>query len=298
MNPSIERIIPERSNNDLIYAQHLNRYIFASQFCAGKIVADVGCGVGYGARYLSSIGVKKIYAIDKSTEAIDYAKKNFSAPSIDYQVAEAENLSKKIKDKTVDVVVAFELIEHLYEQEVLLKEISRILKPEGLALISTPNLSNHPAGNPFHVKELTKDDLCKLLNKHFTKISLFYQGSNLADSIFSINDAQYTSNLNPLHQKCLKIVPLDPNDCEYFIAICTNGNTMPDVQSNTVIFNSHELAKYKKLLTEKDRLIQEQYNVVRQKDELIKKQDQFVRERDELIKKQDALIRQLNTPKS
>lgn len=77
----------------------------------------------------------------------------------------------------MDVVVSFETLEHLSEQEAMLSEIRRVLRQDGLLIISTPNkpLYSRQGDNPFHVKELCREEFVALLKSRFAHVSLLGQ---------------------------------------------------------------------------------------------------------------------------
>ena len=82
-------------------------------------------------------------------------------------------------DGTFDVVVSFETIEHILEQNEFLDEIKRVLKPAGLLIMSSPNRAQYSDArgysNEFHVKELYRAEFSELLNARFQHISWFSQ---------------------------------------------------------------------------------------------------------------------------
>ena len=166
-----ERIIPDVIGAENTFQEHLIRYEFASQFCENKVVLDIGCGSGYGSHYLKTSGARDVYGIDISQEAADYCRKKY--PSCHYKQGSAINTG--YDDHFFDVVVCFELIEHLKEQYELMTEIKRILKKDGVLIMSTPNKDNYPPGNPFHAKELTEKEYTDLLHTFFSVNKVFYE---------------------------------------------------------------------------------------------------------------------------
>jgi len=162
-----ERLIPELNKGQAFFYEHLVRYLFSSQFVRNKIVLDVGCGSGYGSYILARQGgANKIFAVDISQDAIEYAKSRYKHRNIDFKVDDAEEL-KTISNKIVDILVAFELIEHLNDQDKFLGQVKRVLKKSGLFIVSTPNKYTYPDGNPFHTKELYPEEFYRLLKKYF-----------------------------------------------------------------------------------------------------------------------------------
>ena len=157
--------------------EFLARYKFASEFTKDKEVLDIGTGLGAGAHYIVLNGAKRVLGIDYSRIAIEYAKRHFSLANLEFKVMEAIDLS--LPANFFDVIVAFEIIEHLlpkYHQQ-FLSSIAQLLKSDGVCLISTPNKlfwsPNHfRPYNPYHTKEFRPKEFANLLQDYFSYISL------------------------------------------------------------------------------------------------------------------------------
>lgn len=102
-------------------------------------ILDIGCGVGTMDFYLASKG-KKITGIEISSNAISIAKKNAKllnvSKNIDFIAAEFPN---KILNKKYDLVIFSEVIEHLENDNKALRDIWRVLKLNGILVITTPS---------------------------------------------------------------------------------------------------------------------------------------------------------------
>ena len=135
-----ERIVPEAVNCEpnfalKMYQEHVARYLLAAQFCDGKSVIDVGCGVGYGAQLLAQRGAKSVVAFDLSEDAIAHARANYSHERVTYF---ADSVHDVQFSEQVDLITCFELIEHVEHQDRVVRRLARALKPDGLLVISTP----------------------------------------------------------------------------------------------------------------------------------------------------------------
>jgi len=211
-----ERMIPEFNKEDLIYAEHMARYFFAGQFVAGKKVLDIASGSGYGSRHLLDRGAAKVVGVDNSREAIEYSREKYRMPGIEFIIADAAKLP--LKDDIFDIVVSFETIEHLDGQEKFLSEIKRVLKPNGLLVISTPNVVAFPKGNTFHKKELNSSEFTSLLSKNFRHHLINYQHSVLSSYIFGEKNLADNHILAQFENINLLPVPRDKN--MYLVAHC------------------------------------------------------------------------------
>jgi 2-polyprenyl-3-methyl-5-hydroxy-6-metoxy-1,4-benzoquinol methylase len=168
-----ERLVLGKTKT-LIANAHLTRYSFATQLVAGKKVADIACGTGYGSLMLAKAGARSVHGMDLSAEAVEFCRENYNTSNVTYSVANAQVLAG-VPDSEFDVVVSFETIEHLPDVEAYLGEIARILRPGGTFLVSTPDrrissvmyrFTGHPA-NRHHVQEYTESELLDLLSSRF-----------------------------------------------------------------------------------------------------------------------------------
>jgi GT2 family glycosyltransferase/SAM-dependent methyltransferase len=163
-----ERCVPWSPDKRVVY-EHLHRYLWAQELVAGKQVLDLACGEGYGSAILAR-SAQRVVGVDIDARSIEHAARNYRAPGLEFQVADARELSA-FADESFDVVVGFEMIEHVDEQERVLREADRVLRPAGLLILSTPNRevynAEREAPNPFHVTELSEPELRSLLTGTF-----------------------------------------------------------------------------------------------------------------------------------
>jgi SAM-dependent methyltransferase len=150
-----ERVIPGRVDADLLN-EHLARYAFAARLARGKRVLDAGCGAGYGAAELAESALSVVGA-DIAAEAVAFARAHYRLPYLEFEQASCTALPHP--DAAFDLVVAFEVIEHLPGWRDFLLEARRVLAPTGQFIVSTPNKlyyaeSRRRAGaNQFHAPE-------------------------------------------------------------------------------------------------------------------------------------------------
>ena len=76
------------------------------------------------------------------------------------------------KDNSFDTILSFQVIEHIKNDKLFIKEIYRTLKPGGIALLSTPNINMTLTRNPWHVREYTSNELKKLASINFKEIMM------------------------------------------------------------------------------------------------------------------------------
>lgn len=129
-----------------------------------KRILDLGCGTGYGTRELASAqgGVFAIDRISPDPEA--------RHPAAHFVRADAGGIP--LRAGCFDMLVSFQVIEHLADPAPYLDTIARVLAPGGVALISTPNWRESDHENPFHVREYTAEELSRLLGAHFGEVEM------------------------------------------------------------------------------------------------------------------------------
>lgn len=170
-----ERVNPENTES-ANFKRHLVRYQFAGSHVRGQSVLDTGCGMGYGAYYLAELA-RNVVGVDAAPEAIEYSKAHYRRPNLRFLLMDCEALG--FPAFSFDVVCGFEVIEHLPHARKYLDEIRRILKPGGLAILSTPNktLSSPHAvpSNPHHVEEFDYKTFAAILAERFSGVRIYGQ---------------------------------------------------------------------------------------------------------------------------
>ena len=210
-----ERVVPGQVDPDL-WNEHFSRYLFASRLSRRKRVVDVGCGAGYGTAELARWAYW-VVGIDNSIDAIRYAVGHYPAANARFVCASGTALP--LPDASVDLVVAFEMIEHLPDWPRLLSEARRVLAPGGQFVVSTPNKvfyeeSRKLSGpNPFHAHEFTFDEFRSALAEVFPHVALFVQNHGPAVVFHPVGSARGT-------EVRLESASVAPEDSNFFIAVC------------------------------------------------------------------------------
>lgn len=165
--------------------EHLHRYLLARHFCRDMTVLDIASGEGYGSALIAQVA-SSVVGVDVAADAVAHANSSYAGPNLRFSVGDARSIP--MDDSTIDVVVSFETIEHFDKQQDFLVEIFRVLKSDGLLLISTPDRDNYsPTGhgaNPFHARELTRDEFVAALKVQFAHVSLWWQRALLGSVLF------------------------------------------------------------------------------------------------------------------
>ena len=179
-----ERLTPEcRLMNRDLFVWHLARYEFAKQYIQRHDrVIDVACGTGYGTYELGPL-CNEIVGLDISSEAIEFARCNYSAENIFWHESDCTSMSDVLGESSFDVVISFETIEHLSReaQFVFVDQIAKVIKTDGIAIISTPNVdvygsSSHLYENgSYHQYEMNKKEFHDVLKDRFEQVYILGQ---------------------------------------------------------------------------------------------------------------------------
>jgi ubiquinone/menaquinone biosynthesis C-methylase UbiE len=188
-----ERLVTSVKDGYFIF-EHLHRYAIAQSLATNKTVLDIACGEGYGT-WLISQTASFAYGVDIDNNAVNFAKAKYENRTTNIDFKQGSTSKIPLETASVDLVVSFETIEHHDEHEQMMIEIKRVLKPDGILLISSPNkllYDKISPNNPFHVKELTFEEFELLINKHF-KNAAFYEQRFVAGSLFTPLGSQASS---------------------------------------------------------------------------------------------------------
>ncbi len=234
-----ERYIPGDPECEEIRFEHESRYHFASEFVKDKVVADMGCGAGYGCKILLEFGAKSVYGLDISLETLKYARSEFSAEGLMHIWSPVESLP--FSDNNFDLVTSFEVVEHLKDYKGHLLEIKRILKDDGLLIISTPNVSVqiHTRKNMernFHVHEFCFHDFKKFIQEYFPNVEFYSQRYNHSIVIEPYNEKRENISIEN-QNRFLDDTPSD-FDGDYVIALCSKKDISSfNFESKSRIYN-------------------------------------------------------------
>jgi SAM-dependent methyltransferase len=179
-----ERTIPGLDVENYWFRRHEVVYQQLAPRCAGLEVLEAGCGEGYGADLISRVA-RRVIALDYDKTTVAHVRARY--PRVEVMHGNLAELP--LADASVDVVVNFQVIEHLWDQTQFVRECVRVLRPSGLLMVSTPNRITFSPGrdtpvNPFHTRELNADELTRLLvDAGFTSVSMsgVFHGPRLAE---------------------------------------------------------------------------------------------------------------------
>ncbi len=219
-----ERMVPEFHQETLMYAEHYTRYFAAEGIIKGKIVLDIASGSGYGTKMLAE-KAKHVYGVDVNEQAVNYSKKHFGSKNIEYLVGDGIRIP--LDDNSVDVVITFETIEHIEDYRAFIKEVKRVLRPDGVAIVSTPNDLEFAEGNHFHLHEFEYEELVGLLKKDFKNIKPYFQSTW---KYVSIDSAEKLEKKGEVNIKLLNLSNKTSKQHLYFYLLCSNRDIKEEVK--------------------------------------------------------------------
>lgn len=179
-----------------VHGYEYSNNLFFSDELNGKNVAEVGCGHGL-ISILLSRKCKNLTGYDVDQEAIVYAKALGQKLKIDNIEFRSYNGAFSPNEKTYDVVISMDVIEHVNDPMEFLKNLYKILRPEGVLIIGTPNgliaernkciIKGH---SKFHIMEYTPNELLEFLYKSGFAIKSCFSNKNISGGGYAINPAK------------------------------------------------------------------------------------------------------------
>ena len=223
-----ERLIPGEVDIDLLN-EHMARYHFAVRLARGKRVLDAGCGAGYGSAELADVA-ERVTGIDIAPEAVEYARAHYALHNLSFEQASCTQLP--FADGAFDLVVAFEVIEHLENWRDFLQEVRRVLAPAGQLIVSTPNRLYYTesrgtqGANPFHVHEFDFEEFGQELRQFFPHVSMFLE-NHIEGVTFQPHESGHT-----VETRVDAAEPV-PDESHFFIAVCAHR---PQIGNPTFLY--------------------------------------------------------------
>ena len=239
-----ERVIPGQVNDDL-WSEHVARYAFARRYAEGQRVLDAGCGTGYGSAELAQ-SAAEVTGVDISSDAIEYAVANYPIPGLRF--LESSCTAVPFPDESFDLLVAFEVIEHLTDYRAFLDECGRLLTRNGLFIVSSPNKRYYASTraatgpNPYHEHEFEAAEFADELKRVYPNVRLLLQ--NRVES-FAFHPAV---SFWPAEAR-IDGGGGDAQDAHFFIALCSRGQ-LPEPKSFVYVPKAANMLRERELHVE------------------------------------------------
>jgi len=246
-----ERFLPWIKGSTTAY-EHLHRYAYASTLVKDKRVLDLASGEGYGSNILAS-SASFVLGIDIDEAVIRHANAKYGSAKVRFLSGSITAVPIQ-ESHSFDAITCFEAIEHIDNHDALLDEVKRLLKPDGIFIVSTPNKAiYHDEArdeNPFHVKELYFEEFRDLLAKHFKDVQFLGQRIHPSSNIWPLQ-ANTAKGLQEFTMKRgdgeFEFIGGDKRVPLYFIAIASNGAILVESPNGSILTDESD-----SLLGEKD----------------------------------------------
>ena len=167
-----ERTLPDVPAENYWFRRHLAVYEWIAERCGGAEVVDMACGEGYGTSVLAERAAR-VTGVDANPEAHEHARLKYERPGVRFVRDLVESYGEPC-----DAVVFLQTIEHLQDPGAVLDHFRRILRPGGVAYVSTPNVltlapaGHSKSGNPWHVREYRAEEFRELCERSFERVEL------------------------------------------------------------------------------------------------------------------------------
>jgi len=252
-----ERFIPKEMMPD-VEAEHWHRYLMATNFVRGKRVLDIASGDGYGSNLLAG-HAHHVTGVDISAEAVAYAARTYDQRNLRFM--EGSCAAIPAADRSFDVVVSFETLEHHDLHEEMFREIRRVLVPGGLLIVSTPDRLVYSEqaryANPYHVKELAAAEFRELVGRYFRHCHMLGQ-IYAVGSLLSCADAGPAGGFAYYRQSELGATPQAAQpQAKYLIAFASDAQIEAAAGAASFLENASyfgeqqaEMARLNRLLVE------------------------------------------------
>ena len=219
--------------------EHMHRYLWAATVVAGRRVLDLGSGEGFGASILSADEETEVVGIDIDERTVEHAQLNWAGPRTSFKVGNALDLSE-FEDGSFGAVVAFEVIEHVDEQERVLAEVARVLADDGVLIISTPDrrLYSDASGqvNPFHQHELTYEEFSALLAGPFPHMAVWGQRTITGSHLGALGStAEELSATEFFIERAGDEWRMASEPAALYLVALASRSELPDVSSSSVL---------------------------------------------------------------
>jgi 2-polyprenyl-3-methyl-5-hydroxy-6-metoxy-1,4-benzoquinol methylase len=188
-----ERTLPDVPEENYWYRRHEAVYEWIAARVAGLDVVDMACGEGYGSAILARRAAR-VTGVDANPEAHEHARAKYTRPGLRFERDLVQTWAEP-----VDAVVFLQTIEHVEDPGAILDHFRRILRPGGVAYVSTPNVltlagpGRDKSDNPWHVREYRASEFRELCQAHFDRVELLglFHARKLALHQWAIEHARW-----------------------------------------------------------------------------------------------------------
>jgi len=228
-----ERFIPGVEGS--IEMEHLHRYWSVVKLCQGKDVLDIACGEGYGSYTLAQVA-RSVIGVDVARQAVEHAQQKYKGAGLSFLEGSCQSIPAP--PHSFDVVVSFETLEHIVEHEEFMQEIKRVLRSDGLLIISTPDkhiysdITNYK--NEFHVRELYEQQFDQLLKEKFKHVEILWQ-EVLSGSFLMKEGASEKRSVLLYEQEDKELCQLNRVRKSPYMVALASDHTLPELDESVLV---------------------------------------------------------------
>ena len=161
-----ERVSQVDVSDNYVFQRSLLAYAEAAKMVYGDVL-EIGTGSGYGVEMIAP-KVNRFVTIDKfeNNNVAGLLQQHSNMEFVKMNIPPLTNIA----DNSFDFVITFQVIEHIKNDQLFVKEIQRVLKKGGKLIVTTPNKKMSLTRNPWHIREYTVVELKDLLLKDFSSV--------------------------------------------------------------------------------------------------------------------------------
>lgn len=173
--------------------EHCGRYLYACDRLLAlgcKKVLDAACADGYGTKMLSSVGIDAV-GFDINASYLERARSGAATGSALFFEVDFDIDAFPLGDGAMDAVVCFETLEHVNCPNVLVEKMYKVLKKEGILLLSFPNVKyelfdeNGNNKDLFHKHVFQKEEVFALLENNGFELMGQTMGQSICNVVYS-----------------------------------------------------------------------------------------------------------------
>lgn len=248
-----ERFSPEELQGELLEAEHVVRYRWAASLAAGRRVLDAGCGTAYGTSMLGRAGATEVVGVDIAVAVLDSARPGMP-DNVRLEPGDLNDLP--FPDGGFDLVVCFEAIEHFADPFSVLDELTRVLAPGGVLLVSSPNREAYPPGNPHHHHEFLPAELEAELRTRLPNVRLLRQHAYVTAAV--LDDETYAGAADePLEDLSVYKLVAGESDREMFTLGAASRASLPELPRFAAMMSHVALRPWIDVIEDQEQSLQE-----------------------------------------
>ncbi len=149
-------------------------YEFVADLGKNKRVMDYGCGPGWGSVIIAK-KAKEVVGVDISEGALKYAESQYQLPNLKF--IKIDNYPTNFTPESFDIIISSHVIEHIDDVKIYLNQLKRLLKKDGILILTTPNkrfrlLPFQKPYDPYHKREYNYKELKRDLMSVFNRFEI------------------------------------------------------------------------------------------------------------------------------